>query len=82
MLIRDEKGQERVAYAPDFQDVTITLTPMEWQELRHIFEYSRERTKPNPFSKLNKSIYEKLKANQPPLKPGLEEIKQEETNAE
>lgn len=81
MLIRDEKGQERVAYAPDFQDVTITLTPIEWQELCALLEY-RKQTKPCAYSKLNKPIYEKLKANQPQLKPGLEEIKQEETNGE
>lgn len=51
----------------DFENTTITLTPEEWQELCALLEY-RKQTKPCAFCKLNKPIYEKLKANPPKLK--------------
>lgn len=66
MLINDN-GHARIAYASDFENTTITLTPEEWQELYALLEY-RKKTKPCAFCKLNKPIYEKLKANPPKLK--------------
>ena len=66
MLINDN-GHERIAYASDFEDTAITLTPKEWQELCSLLEY-RKQTKPCAFCKLNKSIYKKLQANPPKLK--------------
>lgn len=33
MLIKDSLGKERVAYAEDFKDVTITFTAEEWSAL-------------------------------------------------
>lgn len=66
MLINDN-GRARIAYATDFENTTITLTPAEWQELCELLEY-RKQTKPYVFRKSNKSIYEKLQANPPKLK--------------
>ncbi len=74
MLINDN-GYPRIAYASDFENTTITLTPDEWQELCALLEY-RKQTKPCVFSKLNKSIYEKLKANPPKLKSQYKVIKE------
>lgn len=74
MLINDN-GYERIAYASDFENTTITLTPDEWQELCALLEY-RKQTKPCAFSKLNKPIYEKLKANPPKLKNQYKVIKE------
>ena len=73
MLINDN-GCARIAYASDFENTTITLTPEEWQELCALPEY-RKQTKPCAFCKLNKSIYEKLKTNPPKLKNRYKIIK-------
>lgn len=73
MLIRDQDGNERIAYAADFNNTSITLTPIEWQELVALMEY-RKKTTPNVFHKAPKKIYEKLKANPPLLRDGLTEI--------
>lgn len=74
MLISDN-GEARVAYAEDFENTTITLTPQEWQELCALLEYRRQ-TKPCVFSISNKPIYEKLKANPPKLKNQYKVIKE------
>lgn len=78
MLIRDKDGNERIAYAEDFLDTSITLTPQEWQELCALLEY-RKKTKPCVFAKANMKIYEKLMANPPLLRDGVTEIKTEDT---
>lgn len=78
MLIRDKDGNERIAYADDFKDTSITLNPIEWQDLVGLMEY-RKHTKPCVFAKANKKIYEKLKANPPLLRDGVTEIKTEDT---
>ena len=46
MIIRDKKGTERIAMAYDFQDVTITFTPSEWDELHEIFSFHKSKIKP------------------------------------
>lgn len=74
MLIRDKDGNERIAYAEDFQDTSITLTPQEWLELCALLEY-RKKTKPCVFAKANMKIYKKLQDNPPLLKDGVTEIK-------
>lgn len=74
MLIRDQDGNERIAYTEDFQETSITLTPQEWLELCSLLEY-RKQTKPCVFAKTNMKIYKKLKANPPLLRDGLTEIK-------
>jgi len=74
VIIRDKKGTERIAMPYDFQDVTITLTPSEWQELRDIFSFHKKKIKPDAFSKINRQILEKLEANQPKLKDGFEKV--------
>ena len=74
MIIRDKKGTERIAMPYDFQDVTITFTPSEWNELRDIFSFHKKKIKPDAFSKINRQILEKLEANQPALKEGCEKV--------
>lgn len=74
MLINDN-GHARIASASDFENTAITLTPEEWQELCALLEYRRQ-TKPCAFCKLNKPIYEKLKANPPKLKNQYKAIKE------
>ena len=75
MIIRDKKGTERIAMAYDFQDVTITFTPSEWDELHEIFSFHKKNIKPNAFAKINQRILEKLEANQPALKEGREKVR-------
>ena len=74
MIIRDKKGTERIAMPYDFQDVTITFTPSEWNELRGIFSFHKKKIKPDVFGKINRKILEKLEANQPALKEGYEKV--------
>lgn len=74
MIIRDKKGTERIAMAYDFQDVTITFTPAEWNELHEIFSFHKKKIKPDAFAKINQRILEKLEANRPPLKEGYEKV--------
>ena len=74
MIIRDKKGTERIAMPYDFQDVTITFTPPEWNELRDIFSFHKKKIKPDVFGKINLQILEKLEANQPALKEGYEKV--------
>lgn len=75
MIIRDKNGNERIAMASDFQDVTVTFTPAEWQELREIFLVHKKNIKPNAFAKINQRILEKLEANHPQLKEGREKVR-------
>lgn len=75
MIIRDKKGTERIAMAYDFQDVTITFTPSEWNELHDIFRFYKKKLKPNEFAKINQQILAKLEANQPVLKEGYEKVR-------
>lgn len=75
MIIRDKNGTERIAMPNDFQDVTITFTPIEWQELREIFLVHKKKIKPNVFSKINHQILAKLEDNQPALKEGREKVR-------
>lgn len=74
MIIRDSKGNERIAMAYDFQDTTITFTPSEWTELCNVFSFQRRKNKPNVFSKLTREIMLKLEANPPKLKDGCEKV--------
>ena len=76
MLIKDFLGRERVAYAKDFKDVTITFTAEEWSALLEFFEY-RKKYSPSTFHKATKTIYQKLIVNKPQLKEGLSEIKED-----
>lgn len=75
MIIRDKNGTERIAMAYDFQDVTITFTPAEWDELHEIFSFHNKKIKPNVFGKINHQILEKLEANHPQLKEGREKVR-------
>ena len=75
MIIRDKNGNERIAEAHDFQDVTITFTPAEWNELHEIFSFYKEKIKPNAFAKINRKILEKLEANRPQLKEDREKVR-------
>ena len=75
MLIKDSLGKERVAYAKDFKDVTITFTVEEWSNLLEFFEYKKKYS-PSTFHKTTKTIYQKLIVNKPQLKEGLSEIKE------
>ena len=59
MIIRDKNGTERIAMAYDFQDVAITFTPSEWDELHEIFSFHKSKIKPNAFAKINQRILEK-----------------------
>ena len=68
--IIDEEGNERIAHASDFQDVTITFTPVEWQELLDMFEY-RRKTFPSPLAKAQRTIYKKIVENEPKIKDSL-----------
>lgn len=76
MLIKDFLGRERVAYAEDFKDVSITFTAEEWSALLEFFEY-RKKYSPSTFRKTTKTIYQKLIVNKPQLKEGLSEIKED-----
>ena len=60
--------------AYDFQDVIITFTPSEWDELHEIFSFHKTKIKPNAFAKINQRILEKLEANRPPPKEGYEKV--------
>lgn len=71
------KKDGTIAIADDFENVTIELTPIEWQELVTFFEYRKHNDKdivrpgkkyPNPLSKVNRTIYQKLMENKPKLK--------------
>lgn len=73
MLIKDSLGRERVAYAKDFKDVTITFTAEEWSSLLDFFEY-RKNYSPSTFHKTTKTIYQKLTIDKPQLKEGLSEV--------
>lgn len=75
MIIRDKNGNERIAMAHDFQDVSITFTPAEWDELHEIFSFHKAKIKPNAFAKINRKILEKLEANRPQLKEGREKVR-------
>ena len=75
MMIRDKNGNERIAMPSDFQDVTVTLTPAEWNELHEIFLVHKKNIKPNVFSKINHQILAKLEANRPQLKEGREKVR-------
>ena len=75
MIIRDKNGNERIATASDFQDVTITFTPSEWDELHEIFSFHKTKIKPNAFAKINQRILEKLEANRTQLKEGREKVR-------
>jgi hypothetical protein len=75
MIIRDKNGNERIAMPSDFQDVTVTFTPAEWDELHEIFSFHKTKIKPNAFAKINQRILEKLEANQPQLKEGREKVR-------
>ena len=70
---KDSFGRERVAYAKDFKDVSITFTAEEWSALLEFFEY-RKKYSPSTFHKTTKIIYQKLIANKPHLKEGLSEV--------
>ena len=74
MIIRDSKGNERIAMAYDFQDTTITFTPSEWTELCNVFSFQCRKIKPDVFSKLTREIMMKLEANPPKLKAGYEKV--------
>ena len=73
MLIKDSLGKERVAYAEDFKDVTISFTAEEWSDLLEFFEYKKKYS-PSTFHKTTKTIYQKLLVNKPQLKEGLSEV--------
>lgn len=75
MIIRDKNGNERIAEARDFLDVTVTFTPAEWDELHEIFSFHKTTIKPNAFAKINQRILEKLEANRPQLKEGREKVR-------
>ena len=75
MIIRDKNGNERIAMPSDFQDVTVTFTPAEWNELHEIFLVHKKNIKPNVFSKINHQILAKLEANRPQLKEGREKVR-------
>lgn len=76
MLIKDLLGRERVAYAEDLKDVSITFTAEEWSSLLDFFEY-RKNYSPSTFRKTTKTIHQKLIVNKPQLKEGLSEIKED-----
>lgn len=75
MMIRDKNGNERIAMPSDFQDVTVTFTPAEWNELHEIFSFHKTKIKPNAFAKINQRILDKLEANRPQLKEGREKVR-------
>ncbi len=58
-MVVDSTGNTRVAYADDYQDVTLTLTPQEFTDLLDLYEY-RKKVTPSVMAKSTKSIYEKL----------------------
>ena len=80
MFIKDSLGRERIAYAEDFKDVTITFTPEEWSSLLDFFEY-RKKYSPSTFRKATKTIYQKLITSKPQLKEGLSEIKEDKNDS-
>jgi type IV secretory pathway component VirB8 len=69
-MIIDANGYTRIANESDFQDVQITFTPTEWQELLEFFQL-RKKFNPSVFHKSTKTIYQKLLENQPKLKAWL-----------
>jgi len=69
----DDNGKTRVAYAKDFCDVTITLTPVEWQDLKEFFEMQK-KFKPSVMKKSTYSILQKLLENEPKLKPEYKKV--------
>lgn len=75
MIIRDKNGNERIAMPSDFQDVTVTFTPSEWQELLDIFRFHKKKIQPDAFAKINSQILEKLEAIRPRLKKGREKVR-------
>jgi hypothetical protein len=81
MMIVDANGHTRIAYASDFQDVQITFTVTEWQELLEFFQL-RKKFHPSVFSKASKTILQKLLENQPKLKKGLNKIETENKESE
>lgn len=76
MMIIDTNGRKRIAYESDFQDVQITFTPAEWQDLLDFFQL-RKKLYPSVFHKSTKTIYQKLLENQPKLKKGLSKVEAE-----
>ena len=72
MIILDN-GVRRVAYASDFESVTITFTVDEWQELEKLFEF-RLKTYPSTMVKASGTIYKKIKENHPKLKSCYQKI--------
>lgn len=70
----DDNGKIRMAYAKDFCDVSITLTPVEWKDLKEFFELKKS-FKPSMLKKSTSSILHKLMENEPKLKPEYKEIK-------
>lgn len=79
LMVVDSTGNTRVAYAEDFQDVTLTLTPEEFQDILDLYEY-RKKVTPSVMAKSTKSIYEKLLSCKETmkLKDGLKPVKTEE----
>ncbi|MBR3543661.1 MAG: hypothetical protein IKN82_08210 [Treponema sp.] len=71
MMIFDGK-RKRMAYAYDFEDTSVTLTPIEWQDLLDFFEF-KKKSAPSVFAKTTKSILKKLLAAKPKLKAPLKE---------
>ena len=81
MIIIDANGHTRFANESDFQDVQITFTPIEWQELLDFFEL-RKKFHPSVFHKSSKTILQKLLENQPKLKEGLSKVETENKDSE
>jgi hypothetical protein len=75
-MIIDANGHTRITNSSDFQDVQITFTPIEWQELLEFFQL-RKKFNPSVFHKSTKAIYQKLLENQPKLKEGLTKVETE-----
>lgn len=71
MMIFDGK-RKRTAYAYDFEDTSVTLTPREWQDLLDFFEF-KKKIAPSVFAKTTESIHKKLLMAKPKLKAPLKE---------
>lgn len=71
MMIFDGK-RKRPAFACDFEDTSVTLTPIEWQDLLDFFEF-KIKIAPAVTAKTTKSILKKLLAAKPKLKAPLKE---------
>lgn len=69
----DDNGKTRIAYAKDFCDVTITLTPVEWQDLKEFFEM-KKKFQPAVTKLSTNSILQKLLENKPKLKPEYKKV--------